>query len=149
MSREITHCSSCQAPIWWAITVGDRRMPLDVDAHPAGNVVPVLISRDGKELRRVKVLTGDQLPAQVPAWRAHFTTCPNSADHRRRRRILTPKCRFCQQPLDGWLVEQGMNAHINCGPVGFREAVEASAAGQRGEALPAAEPEPETLGGAW
>ena len=151
MSREIVTCTSCQARIWWAITIGDKRMPLDEHPADGGNVVPVMVSRDGKELRRVKVLTGSEMPAQGPAYQAHFRSCPNSADHRRRKAAAVPKCRYCGFRLDAWLVGRGENAHLNCGPVGLREAVQTSTAGQRGEALPAVEPtpEPETLGGAW
>ena len=129
---DVTTCSGCGATIRWVLTIGGARLPLDPDPHPDGNVVPVEV--DGK--RRAKVLTGPEMPAQETAWRAHFTTCPKSAHFRRRKAAATPKCRYCETPLDAWLVEQGENRHVNCGPVLLREAVQTSPAGSSGEAGP-------------
>lgn len=92
-----TTCTACGAPIRWVITIGDRRMPLDPEPHEDGNVVPVVV--DGG-LVRARVLTGAELPAQEPAFRAHFVTCPQAAEFRRRRIATTPRCHGCGQPLD-------------------------------------------------
>lgn len=56
-------------------------MPLDVDPHPEGNVVPVFEAA-GRPAR-ARVLTKGELPAKVPAWRSHFVTCPKAGLFRR------------------------------------------------------------------
>jgi len=104
-------CSSCAAPIRWVVTLGDKRMPLDVDPHPDGNVVRVVT--DGRV--RARVLNGDEMPAQETAWRSHFVTCPHAAEHRRRKTITTPKCRGCAGPLDPVLAWTEVY-HPTCAP---------------------------------
>jgi len=106
-------CSSCRAPIRWVVTLGDKRMPLDVDPHPDGTVVRT-VTRDG--LVRARVLTGDQLPAQETAYRSHFVTCPNAAQHRRRKALATPKCYGCLHPMDPVLAAAGDRYHPGCAP---------------------------------
>jgi hypothetical protein len=89
-------CSDCGGPVVWVITEGGRRVELDPDPAPDGNVVPVLTEGH----RRARILTGDALPAQEPAWRRHSTTCPESLDARARRARQAPRCRVCTGPLD-------------------------------------------------
>ncbi len=80
-------CSSCQAPLWWVLTEGGRRMPLDPDPTPQGNVIVT-----GQDARPpvVKVLGGSPL-AQARAsgrdmYTSHFATCPSAEQRRDRRR---------------------------------------------------------------
>lgn len=118
---DLATCSSCGAQIWWAITIGDRRIPIDPAPSPDGTLVPVLV--DGK--KRVKVLTGVELPAQTKAWVPHFVTCPNSDQHRRRKAVTAPRCVACQGVMDPVLVELGERTHPGCGPpADFRQAVD-------------------------
>lgn len=105
-------CSSCAAPIRWVVTLGDKRMPLDVDPHPDGNIVRT-VTPDGSV--RARVLNGDELPAQETAWRSHFVTCPNAAEHRRRRAITTPRCRGCAGAMDPVLAQTEVY-HPTCAP---------------------------------
>lgn len=117
MSREIVTCTSCQARIWWAITIGDKRMPLDEHPADGGNVVPVMVSRDGKELRRVKVLTGPEMPAQGPAYQAHFGSCPDAKEFRKKKARLAPTCRACSGPMDTELARlERWLYHPSCDP---------------------------------
>jgi hypothetical protein len=97
-------CDGCLAPIRWVITVAGRRMPLDPDPQPDGNVVPVDV--EGRMLARV--LTGDELPAQEPAWVPHHRTCPKAADYRHPKTPKGPRCESCYLPMDPQLarVEQ-------------------------------------------
>jgi len=114
----VTSCVRCGAPMWWATTVGNKRIPLDVDPHPDGNVVPVLV--DGR--KRVKVLTGPEMPAQQRAWRSHFATCPYASELRKTpTRPKKPTCLACHGVLDPWLVEQGEAYHVNCRPLSRAE----------------------------
>jgi hypothetical protein len=120
----------CGAPVWWAITIAGRRIPINPDPDPAGTVIPVLI--DGA--RRVQVLTGAELPAQGRAYVAHWVSCPDSEAFRRRRTADTARsaCAACHGAMDAWLVEQGRRFHVNCEPLTRAEirAVMAAAAEQ-------------------
>jgi hypothetical protein len=126
-------CSSCLAPIRWVLTLGDKRMPLDVDPHPDGNVV-IITTPEGDV--RGRVLTGEHLPAQDTAYRAHFVTCPNAADHRRRRAIVTPRCHGCHLPMDPVLGRTDLY-HPNCAPdpTAMRAALDTARAVPEQEAL--------------
>ena len=73
----MSSCSSCGAPIVWAVTPSGHRMPLDADPVPAGNLV-----FDG-ELARHAELDDDPAGAR---WVSHFATCPESDQWRRRSR---------------------------------------------------------------
>ena len=118
-------CTLCGASIRWVTTVGDRRMPLDLEPAEDGNVVPVVV--DGKQ--RARVLTGPELPAQEPAWRSHHSTCPHAADARRRKAITAPRCRYCSGRLHQLLIDDGIDVHPLCGHPGpgeLRAVVEAS-----------------------
>lgn len=127
MTADLPTCSGCGAPVRWVLTVGGRRMPLDPDPHPDGNVVRVTI--DGG-LVRAKVLTGAEMPAQDVAWRAHWTTCPASEGFRRRKTATTPRCVACRRPLDAGWAAAGHRYHVLCAPPGpgeLRAAVAAHA----------------------
>jgi hypothetical protein len=81
----VTTCRSCGAPIRWAITPKGRRIPLDFEPARDGNVR--LGAFAGEE--HALVLAGAELAAaQIagPVYRAHFSTCPNAAQHRRASR---------------------------------------------------------------
>lgn len=102
----------CGRPVRWVLTVGGKRMPLDPDPHPDGNVIRVEV--DGHV--RARVLNGDELPAQQQAWMPHHATCPASADFRRRREAAKPRCRVCRGELHQLLVDAGLTTHELCGP---------------------------------
>lgn len=81
-------CRSCRKPIRWAIheTTG-RRMPLDVDARPDGNVV-IVEWREGRPHALPVVAVGKSaISRAVTSYRyvSHFATCPNSTRHRRKK----------------------------------------------------------------
>ncbi|QOR55379.1 MAG: hypothetical protein SHS37scaffold145_30 [Phage 71_18] len=71
----MTTCRRCPAPIRWVLTENGKRMPVDLDPSPQGNV---RISREGV----AHVLTKDELAAVDPEadellYLSHFVTCPN------------------------------------------------------------------------
>lgn len=73
-------CSSCSKPVVWVKTEArGSQMPLDPKPHPEGNVVLVDIPQTKHQVARV--IPNDKLPAEQPAYRSHFVTCP---DPRRR-----------------------------------------------------------------
>lgn len=114
MSTGTCNGSGCTADVRWVLTEGGRRMPIDPDPHPDGTVVRRV---DGQGRIRAHVLTGVELPAQEPAWRPHWTTCPASAEFRRRQWAAAPKCIACKLPLDRELTARtGWPWHPCCAP---------------------------------
>lgn len=72
-------CRSCGAAITWTVTSRGKRMPVDAEPHPDGNI------------RIRHPLTGgppqaDVVPkgSEASLHRSHFATCPNAGQHRRR-----------------------------------------------------------------
>jgi hypothetical protein len=75
----MSRCRSCQAHIIWAVTDTGRRMPVDPDPDPQGNLT-VWATGEGW---RVSVITEDW-PESRPRFRPHFATCPDSESWRHR-----------------------------------------------------------------
>jgi len=71
-----SRCSSCDAPIIWAVTDAGKRMPLDAEPAPDGNVV---LTRVGGQARARK---GSEFGPNMPRHKSHFATCPNANQHR-------------------------------------------------------------------
>ncbi len=73
-------CRSCGAEIRWIVTASGRRMPLDAEPHPEGN-----IDADGEGTGYVVKgpQAGDTLIHGRPLYRSHFATCPFAAQHRK------------------------------------------------------------------
>lgn len=78
-----SHCRSCKAPIRWTLTVNGKRMPIDPDPAPDGNVWVTGITEG---IPTIEVaLTGDAVPASVPIrYHSHFVTCPDRDSWRKR-----------------------------------------------------------------
>jgi hypothetical protein len=79
MSDDFTRaeCASCAAPIIWAVTAKAKRMPVNFEPGPAGNVV--LEWRGGPvPLARVVSVPRDGLRT------SHFVTCKDAKSWRRR-----------------------------------------------------------------
>ena len=110
---EIVTCTVCPAETFWALTTNDHRLAFDRLPVPDGTHVPVTLP-DGS--KRMRGLTGAQLPAQQPAWRRHDTTCPESDEGRRRLARDRQRCGDCRLPMDPWLPANGHRWHITCGP---------------------------------
>jgi hypothetical protein len=79
-------CSSCGSPMTWAITdAKGRRMPLDPDPVPDGNVWVIDHPEHGAPIVGV-ALHHDDIPADIETYVAHFVTCTDATSHRRRKR---------------------------------------------------------------
>lgn len=123
MAGEVQACGrGCGAEVLWVLTRGDLRVAVDPTPHPAGTVV---LDDDGI----AQVLTGDELPALVPAHRRHDRTCPRSPEAARLRAATTPKCRACigtpHERLDRVWAAAGHAYHVLCAPpADFREHVD-------------------------
>lgn len=80
-------CRSCGALVVWAITPRGKRMPVDVEPSPAGNVV-LVDPEDPTDPPRVVLLHTESERATVPVEKlhtSHFATCTHAAEHRRPR----------------------------------------------------------------
>jgi hypothetical protein len=76
----VSRCRSCGAPIRWTRTEKGRRMPIDPEPVPEGNIVL-------RELDEATPLALSVPPAAFPdepRYLSHFATCPDAAKHRRR-----------------------------------------------------------------
>jgi hypothetical protein len=77
-------CSSCGAPILWAVTEAGKRMPLDYDEHEGGNVFLFRSPPGSGKPWTCKVGRQEDAPPQFASRHfSHFATCPNAAEHRR------------------------------------------------------------------
>lgn len=85
---KLAACRSCGAPILWAITLNDRRIPLDADPITTVGDDPrglfALLQRPEPPI----AIGLDALPRDAAALgptlrRSHFATCPNADEHRR------------------------------------------------------------------
>lgn len=81
-------CRSCGAPIEWAITEADKRMPLNIGMDENGPVVEKAAQseiQDGHETRVLRVrafmplLDGGQALRRMP----HHATCPQGKEWKR------------------------------------------------------------------
>jgi hypothetical protein len=83
-----SECSSCGAAIIWAQTEAGRRMPVDAEAVPDGNLQLYTEELGGEPaepgVQRVRFLTRNQVlveqAAKRPLWRTHFATCPDGRE---------------------------------------------------------------------
>ena len=74
-------CRSCGAPIKWARTPKGRRIPLDPDPVPDGNIV----LRGGVAHVDGPAAGGFFDDGAGERYVSHFATCPNARSHRRPR----------------------------------------------------------------
>lgn len=80
---QTTSCDGCGAPILWALSSNGKRMPIDPDPHPDGNVEVEFLGAEGPVAR---VLKRGQLPwpGDKPLYRTHFASCPDAMSFRRK-----------------------------------------------------------------
>lgn len=96
MSAAPAHCGSCGAPIEWVLTEKGKRMPVDFQRVPTGNIVlshrhvgePAVAVYQTPEqietLRKQKAARGETGPLTL--FISHFATCPNAGQHRKKKR---------------------------------------------------------------
>lgn len=68
-------CKSCKQPIQWVVTQFDKKLPIDPEPHPNGNI---MLKNDGAAV----VVTPDYPGTK---YLSHFATCPNAKQHRKAR----------------------------------------------------------------
>jgi len=87
----VSRCRACDAQIVWAVTEGGRRMPVDAELRPDGNIV--LVHREVGRPPTVRVVgkpERDELAAQAARrgeelrlFVSHFASCPEAEQFRR------------------------------------------------------------------
>lgn len=84
-------CSSCPAPVVWAVTASRKAIPVNPTPSNTGNLLLELQPVEGQPdhlvahtLRRNQI-SGARAAGQL-LYRTHFTDCPRAAQHRRPRR---------------------------------------------------------------
>lgn len=73
----MSSCRTCGADIIWVETPSGRSMPLDAQPTEIGN-----IEINGDSIRFVK----RDRNATTPRYVSHFSTCPDAAKHRKKKR---------------------------------------------------------------
>lgn len=73
-------CKSCNRPVIWCRTANAKKMPVDPDPAPNGNVEVTEVN--GIYLATVHAQRPFGLDA--PLHLSHFVTCPNADSHRKR-----------------------------------------------------------------
>lgn len=73
----MSNCRTCGAAMLWALTKNGKRIPLDAEPNPAGNVE---LSRVGEGVPFATVHKGPPgMFDDWEAWMPHHATCPNWA----------------------------------------------------------------------
>ena len=74
-------CRSCDAAIRWAVSdASGKRMPIDAEPVPAGNLA---VRLDEGVLRARSAPADAKLSAGEKRGVSHFATCPDADQHRR------------------------------------------------------------------
>lgn len=81
-------CRSCKTPVEWVVVeASGKRMPIDPDPHPLGTVARLGYTDEetGADVVEVLKLGGGGLDESRPLYLSHFATCPNAAQHRKKK----------------------------------------------------------------
>lgn len=76
----MARCKSCGARITWLETAGGKKIPVDEDPDPGGNIV--VISGTIARVYRDAKTAQEGWPGK-PRYLSHFATCPQAASWRR------------------------------------------------------------------
>lgn len=79
----ITTCRSCHRPVRWVFTTKGRRMPLEVEPDPDGNIVEVVNLNGAATTVRV-LRVGEDASDQV-RYASHWQHCPQADQWRTKR----------------------------------------------------------------
>jgi len=79
----VATCSSCGAPITWALTLEGKRMPLDAHPNPAGMFFLATMRGPIGSTFIVAVARREDRLQGPRTYSSHFSTCPDAAEHRR------------------------------------------------------------------
>jgi hypothetical protein len=75
----VSICRSCRARITWLETAGGKKIPVDEDPVPDGNIVVV-----GGMAHVLGKHDVSELAFTEPRYKSHFVTCPQAREWRNR-----------------------------------------------------------------
>ena len=91
-------CDSCSEPIYWVRTKTGKRMPIDVEPVPHGN----LLLAAAEIPPRVSVVSKAGRAPGTKLYLSHFASCRYANQHRRDRARRTPRHKpHCSASRDG------------------------------------------------
>lgn len=79
---KVARCRSCGVTIVWCHTRAGKRIPVDLDPTPEGNLRVFI---DGLAVALTNGERAAYIEAGVPLHTSHFATCPQAAAWRRRK----------------------------------------------------------------
>jgi hypothetical protein len=79
----MSRCRSCGAAIRWAVTVNGKRMPVDDEPVPDGNLMLSDPTPGAYAPTAAHVDPDALLLDDPPRFVSHFSTCPNADQHRK------------------------------------------------------------------
>ena len=89
LARFRGQCSSCQAPVLWAVTTAPGERPMPVNIKPDAERGNVFLNISGRELFATVLKRGKASGMRergIPLHTSHFRECPHAAMHRKTRR---------------------------------------------------------------
>lgn len=107
---ETTPCPQCNRPTVLTMTLAGTRLRIDAAPSGQGVVIPVQVNGSW----RSRILTGSELPAQVPAFTIHDRTCPRGRQRARLDALAKPRCPWCEGVMARALVEVNARGHVWC-----------------------------------
>lgn len=78
-------CRSCGAPIFWAVTTTNMRIPLDEKPTPSGNIELRVSYSHPRAVASVITANNPRRGAADALYTSHFATCPHASLHRKRK----------------------------------------------------------------
>lgn len=89
MPRKLDRCRSCQVTIFWAITDKRKRMPIDLEPDPSGNLVIEEIAGIVycHVTKQTQAMLGEENAPEL--YLSHFATCPVANANRRHNKPRT------------------------------------------------------------
>jgi len=78
---EPARCRSCGAPIWWAMTLAGKRMPVDAEPASDGNLALYFRGDTGELMCAVATAAAERAGDR---WVSHFATCRHARRWRRK-----------------------------------------------------------------
>lgn len=90
---EPAKCKSCGAAIEWVVTEKGKRMPVDFQRSPKGNILlsqrgvgqpAVALYQSAEQIETLKAQAAGRGEGWGGLFVSHFATCPNAGQHRKR-----------------------------------------------------------------
>lgn len=82
-AKPVTPTSTCDcgAEMIWCVTENGAKIPIDVEPVPDGKLIKLRVENGDRIVHHIR--KGEAV--YQPRYNAHFATCPNADQHRRKR----------------------------------------------------------------